>query len=44
MNEQEAFEQFGRFSATFKSMDAEWRRCVLHFLTVVNKQLLEEEK
>lgn len=43
MNETKAYESFGLFINAFKFMDADWRRCVLQFLTVVNEQLLEEE-
>lgn len=40
----EVDELFGRFIVAFDFMDAEWRRCVLQYLTVMNDQLLEEEK
>ena len=43
MNEAKAYGLFGSFVVAFKFMDADWRRCVLQYLTVVNKQLLEEE-
>lgn len=43
MNETKAYESFGIFINAFKSMDADWRRYVLQFLTVMNDRLSEKK-
>jgi len=43
MNETKAYESFGLFISAFKFMDADWRRCVLQFLDVMDDQLSEEK-